>query len=82
MLTEYIEESLRRAKYEIIDDDEPYYGEIKELKGVWATATTLEECRNKLKEVVEDWILVSIKKGIKIPKLGKLQIKEISDNAA
>jgi len=26
MLTEYIEEALKRAKYEIIDDEEPYYG--------------------------------------------------------
>ncbi len=33
MLTEYIDESLRRANYEIIDDEEPFYGEIKELKG-------------------------------------------------
>ena len=33
MLTEYIEEALRRAKYEIIEDEEPYYGEIKELRG-------------------------------------------------
>ena len=82
MLTEYIEESLRRAKYEIIDDDEPYYGEIKELKGIWVTAKTLDECRNKLKEVVESWILISIKKGIHIPKLGKQEIKEINENAA
>jgi len=25
MLTEYIEEALKRARYEIIDDEEPYY---------------------------------------------------------
>ena len=42
MLTEYIEEALNRAKYEIVDDEEPYYGEIKELKGVWATGGTIE----------------------------------------
>ncbi|RKX70882.1 type II toxin-antitoxin system HicB family antitoxin [candidate division WOR-3 bacterium] len=77
MLIEYIEEALRRAKYEIIDDEEPYYGEIKELKGVWATGRTLEECRKNLREVVEGWILLSIKKGLPIPKLGKFEIKEM-----
>ena len=77
MLIEYIEEALRRARYEIIDDDEPYYGEVAELKGVWATGKTLEECRNNLKEVIEGWILLSIKKGLPIPRLGDFEIKEI-----
>jgi predicted RNase H-like HicB family nuclease len=77
VLIEYIEEALRRARYEIIDDDEPYYGEVAELKGVWATGKTLEECRNNLKEVIEGWILLSIKKGLPIPRLGDFEIKEI-----
>ena len=63
MLIEYVEEALRRARYEIIDDEEPYYGEIEELRGVWATGKTLEECRNNLRDVIEGWILLSIKKG-------------------
>jgi len=77
MLTEYIEEALRRAKYEIIDDEEPYYGEVPELKGVWATGKTLEECRDNLREVIEGWIIVSIKKGLPLPKLGDLVIEDI-----
>lgn len=74
MLTEYIDESLRRANYEIIDDDEPFYGEVKELKGVWATGKSLEQCRDNLKEVVEGWILISLKKDLPIPKLGDFEI--------
>jgi hypothetical protein len=34
MLIEYIEGAMARARYEIIDDEEPYYGEIPELKGI------------------------------------------------
>jgi len=79
MLVEYIEEALRRAHYEIIEDEEPYYGEVKELKGVWATGKTLEECRQNLMEVIEGWILISVKKGLKIPKLGNVSIEEIED---
>jgi predicted RNase H-like HicB family nuclease len=77
MLTEYVEEALRRARYEMIEDEEPYYGEVEELQGVWATGKTLEECRSNLKEVIEGWILLSIKKGLPIPALGKNEIKEI-----
>ena len=43
MIVEYIEAALAKAKYEIIRDDEPYYGEVPALKGVWATGKTLEE---------------------------------------
>ena len=82
MLTEYIDEALKIARYEIIDDEEPYYGEITELKGVWANGKTLEECRNNLKEVIEGWLLISIKKGLPIPKLGDVEIKEIQEVAA
>jgi predicted RNase H-like HicB family nuclease len=82
MLIEYVEEALRRARYEIIDDEEPYYGEIEELKGIWATGKTLEECRNNLKDVIEGWILLSIKKGLPIPKLGDFEIKEIQEAIA
>ena len=70
MLIEYIEEAFKRARYEIIDDEEPYYGEVAELQGVWATGKSLEECRNSLKEVIKGWIIVSIKKGLPIPRLG------------
>jgi len=82
VLIEYIEEAFKRARYEIIDDEEPYYGAIAELQGVWATGKSLEECRNTLKEVIEGWIIVSIKKGLPIPKLGDFEIKEIEEAIA
>jgi len=37
MLIEYIETAMSNAKYELINDEEPYYGEVPELEGVWAT---------------------------------------------
>jgi predicted RNase H-like HicB family nuclease len=76
MIVEYIEAALARANYEIIRDGEPYYGEVPGLKGVWATGKTLEECRKKLAEVIEGWIIIRLKKGLPIPPLGKYRIKE------
>jgi predicted RNase H-like HicB family nuclease len=76
MISEYIQEALHRAKYELIEDDEPFYGEIVEMQGVWASGKSLEECRENLKEVVEGWILLSVKKGLPIPRLGSCEIRE------
>ena len=83
MLTEYVDEALKRAHYEILgEEEEPFYGEIKELPGVWASGKTLEDCRNSLKDVVEGWILLSVKKKLPIPKLGDCEIREIEGRAA
>jgi len=83
VLTEYIEEALRRARYELIDDPEtPFYGEVPDLPGVWASADTLEACRRELKETVEGWILLSMKRSLPIPRLGDAGITEIDAEAA
>ena len=77
MFVEYIEEALKRARYEIIEDDEPFYGEIPELDGVWATGKTLEECRENLREVLEGWILIRLRKNLDIPPLGDKKIEKL-----
>lgn len=74
MIQDYIEAAMHHAHYELIDDDEPYYGEVAELRGVWATGKTLEECRQSLAEVVDGWVLIRIARGLKIPPLGQVQI--------
>ena len=67
MLTEYIEEALERARYELIDDpDTPCYGEVPDLPGVWASGETLEMCRRELKDVIEGWLLVGVKESLPI----------------
>jgi predicted RNase H-like HicB family nuclease len=58
MILQYIEKALAHARYEIIEDEEPYYGAIPELAGVYATGKTLEECRANLMEVTDVWIIV------------------------
>lgn len=82
MLSEYIEEALRRARYELIDDPKtPFYGEVPDLPGAWASGDTLEACRRELKETVEGWILLSIKRSLPIPKLGDIGIIEVDAEA-
>jgi len=67
MILQYIRAAMEQAHYEIIDDPEPYYGEIPVCKGVWATGKTLEECRRNLQEALEGWIIVRLQRGLPIP---------------
>ncbi len=67
MFAEYIRAALSKATYEIIEDQEPFYGEIPELRGVWAIGKTLEECRENLKGVIEGWIALRLRLGLAIP---------------
>ena len=68
MLTEYVAAALGKAHYEMINDDEPFYGEVRELPGVYATGVTLEECRRNLKDVVEGWLLLTRRQTIRMPR--------------
>ncbi|HII76665.1 MAG TPA: type II toxin-antitoxin system HicB family antitoxin [Methanolinea sp.] len=78
MILEYIHAALDRAQYEIIEDEEPFYGEIPDLPGVWATGKTLEDCRQKLKEVLDGWIIIHLQRGLPIPALGEYTIEEMT----
>ena len=60
MFPAHIQAALDRAQYEIIEDEQPYYGEVPQLPGVWATGPTLESCRTNLSSAVEDWLLFSV----------------------
>ncbi len=57
MLTEFINKKLSVAQYKILKNKD-YFGEIPGLKGVWASAKNLEDCRKELQEVLEDWLLL------------------------
>jgi len=61
MLTKYIQAAMGRARYEILADGEGFYSEVPDLPGVWASAKTLESCREELLEVVESWIVVKLR---------------------
>ncbi len=79
MIHEYIQAALDLAHYEMIEDEEPFYGEIGILQGVWATGKTLEECRRNLAETIEGWILVRIQNNLDIPKIKGLSVNPVSE---
>lgn len=68
MLTEFIAKKMAAARYKLLDDGS-YFGEIPELKGVWANAKKLEQCRTELQSVLEGWLLLKIRDNDPIPGL-------------
>ena len=80
MITEYIRAAMARAHYEIVEDDHSYYGEIPDFDGVWANASSLEDCRNELEEVLEGWILLRVHQRLSLPRVDGLTL-EISEVA-
>ena len=74
MLTKYIHTALRHAKYEILDDHGSFYGEIPVCNGVYANAMTIEECREQLEEVLEEWILLRVYKNLPLPVVDGIEL--------
>jgi len=58
--------------------DGSYFGEIIGLRGVWANANNLEDCRKELQEVLEDWLLLKVRERENVPgfrlKIGKREL--------
>ena len=74
MIRTYLDAALSRARYTQLEDGS-YGAEVRGLRGVIATGSTLKACRNALGEVVEEWVLVRVSKGLDIPALGAAKIR-------
>lgn len=74
MLNEYIGKVLERAEYKRLDD-QTWFAEIPEFKGVWANGPTVERCRNELAEVLEEWLLLKLRDKDPIPVIDGIETK-------
>lgn len=68
----YIENFLRRAEYEYDKETKSWCASVKDLPGVYAQADSVEEVREQLAEVIEDYILVSLQEKHPLPGFKKL----------
>ena len=74
MLTSYISAAMHHANYEIFSDDHSFYGEIPGFEGVYSNAKNLEECREELEEVLEEWILFRVSKNLDLPIVDHIEL--------
>src|SRR5438067_211363 len=63
MLIDYINAAMRRAKYELLADDEGFVGTIPGFRGLIGHAKTLEGCREDLCGALQSWLLVKLRDG-------------------
>lgn len=66
ILTDYIKHLMAQAEYDELEDG-TFGGRIPVCKGVVAFAASLRGCESKLHATLEDWILVGIKLGHRLP---------------
>lgn len=66
MLTKYIEAAMRGAHYELMENGR-FFGAIPKCKGARAEGAGLEDCRGELRSVLEDWILLGLHLGHRLP---------------
>ncbi|MDD4446853.1 MAG: type II toxin-antitoxin system HicB family antitoxin [Methanothrix sp.] len=71
MFAEYIQAALEKAQYKVIDNgDEPFFVDVPELDGVWATGCTIEDARRNFIESLEDWIAAHLLWNLALPPIG------------
>jgi predicted RNase H-like HicB family nuclease len=70
---QYIQKALTKAQYKLLDNG-TWFAEVPEFQGVWANAPTVEECRQELMEVMEEWLILKIRDRDPIPKFEGLTL--------
>jgi predicted RNase H-like HicB family nuclease len=72
-LTNYITSALGYAEYDKLEDGS-FVGRIPKCKGVVAFGKSLTECENELRSTLEDWILVGLKLGHRLPVINGISL--------
>lgn len=73
VLTDYVERALAEAAYEKLEDGS-YAGRISSCEGVVAFAASLRDCENELHSTLEDWILLGLRLGHKLPVIAGIDL--------
>jgi predicted RNase H-like HicB family nuclease len=74
ILPNYYEKALQQAQYKRLNDG-TWFAEIEGFQGVWGNGLTVEECRQDLLEVLEEWIILKLQDGDPLPIIDGLEIK-------
>jgi len=60
MLIDYIQAAMRRAKYQMLADNEGFVGTIPGFRGLIGHARSLEKCREDLHGALQAWMLLKL----------------------
>lgn len=76
ILTAFTEAAMRKAKYKMLEDS-TFWGEIPSCPGVWANEETLEKCREVLREVLEEWLILKLRDRDPLPPIGGVDLNTV-----
>ena len=79
MIFEYCQKAIENAEYKKLEDG-TWFAEIPGFRGLWANGKTVEECRNELITVLEEWIILKLRDMEPIPEVDgfSLEITEVA----
>jgi predicted RNase H-like HicB family nuclease len=80
MLTAYVERQMKKAQYKLLGN-RTYFGEIPGIRGVWANAKNLENCRHELQEALEGWLLLKVHSRESVPGFVMPMKRELAHHA-
>ena len=73
VLSDYVAEAMAHAIYDKLEDG-TFAGRIPLCPGVVAFGTTLRECEEELRSTLEEWIVVGLKLGHRLPVLAGIDL--------
>lgn len=78
VLTDYVEHALAKTGYQKLEDGS-YAGRIPPCRGVIAFGASLKECEQELRSTLEDWILLGLQLGHRLPTVAGIDLNKRPD---
>jgi len=75
ILSYYVEQAMEQAVYDKLENG-TFFGRIPPCKGVHAISNTLSGCREELRSVLEDWILMGLKMRHSLPVIAGIDLNK------
>jgi hypothetical protein len=73
MLTRYIQAAMKRSAYRLLPNRH-VFGEIPGFPGLWSEERNVDRCRDVLQEVLEEWIILKLRDGDKLPRIDGISL--------
>ena len=78
ILSEYMERALESANFDKLEDG-TFSGIVGSCPGVIAFGKTLRECQSNLRSTLEEWVLLGLRLGHNLPRIGGIDLNQDFD---
>jgi predicted RNase H-like HicB family nuclease len=75
VLSDYVRQAMAQAAFDKLEDG-TFSGRIPSCQGIIAFGSSLRECESELQSTLEDWILLGLRLGHRLPVLGGIDLNK------